>query len=78
MPRAIKLKFVQNLRVKPRKQTSPSRAPCPDEHDDDDGGVSTRDGYAEYLRNEIRCTPPDLTSEKELLCSELRGISRRK
>lgn len=76
MPRAIKLKFVQNLRVTPRKQTSPSRAPYPDEHDDE--GLPTRDAYAEYLRNEIRCTPPDLTAEIELLCSELRGISRRK
>jgi hypothetical protein len=76
MPRAIKLKFVRNLRVKPRKQTSPSRAPYPDEHDDE--GLPTRDAYAEYLQNEIRCTPPDLTSEKELLCSELRGVNRRK
>jgi hypothetical protein len=75
MPRAIKLKFVRNLRVKPRKQTSPSRAPYPDEHDDE--GLPTREAYTEYLRNEIRSTPPDLTAEIELLCSELRGVSRR-
>ena len=75
MPSAIKLKFVRNLRVKPRKQTSPSRAPYPDEHDDE--GFPTREAYREHLQNEIRSTPPDLTAEIELLSSELRGISRR-
>jgi len=69
----IKLKFVRNLRVKIRKQSCPSRAPFPDEHDD---GLPTRDAYTEHLRNEIEGTPTHLTTEIDLLCSELRGINR--
>ena len=70
----IKLKFVRNLRVKIRKQSCPSRAPFPDEHDDD--GLPTRDAYTEHLRNEIEWTPTHLTAEIDLLCSELRGINQ--